>query len=234
VSTVDPLSAVKALAAAWKLSIERAASRYMVTRLLAVADVRSAIATAERCEPYEGWWQVSGGRTLDGDVLDVVVCSDFGVVDVQEILGGAGQPDVPDGAGAGDEELLAVAGITFVVGGLKNEDRSENGTYFSEETVTRLWLLVGNELARLGLATGETCRFVRRALGLTAAALGELLGRPVEQVARWERDEEPVDRAVWAAMTAMVAERVGELGDTVERMAALANPQRPERVELSA
>jgi hypothetical protein len=234
VSTVDPLSAVKALAAAWKLSIERAAFRYMVARRLGVADVRNAIATAVKCEPVEGWWQVSGGRTLDGDELDVVICSDFGVVDVQEILGGEGQPDLPADAAREDEERARVADIVFVVSGLKTEERSENGTYFSEETATRFGLLVGVELARLGVATGEVCRFIRQALGFTVTELGETFGRPAEQIARWERDEEPVDRAVWAAMTGMAAERVGEVGDTMERLKAMRAPERPARVELSA
>jgi putative zinc finger/helix-turn-helix YgiT family protein len=59
------------------------------------------------------------------------------------------------------------------------------------------------EIARslVGTApTGETIRYVRKALGYTGKELGELLGVTIETISRWERELHPIDRQAWALL----------------------------------
>jgi putative zinc finger/helix-turn-helix YgiT family protein len=48
--------------------------------------------------------------------------------------------------------------------------------------------------------TGETIKYVRKALGYTGKELGELLGVTLETVSRWEREAHPIDRQAWALL----------------------------------
>lgn len=53
--------------------------------------------------------------------------------------------------------------------------------------------------------TGETIKYVRKALGYTGRELGELLGVTVETVSRWEREAHPIDRQAWALLGLLAA-----------------------------
>jgi DNA-binding transcriptional regulator YiaG len=53
--------------------------------------------------------------------------------------------------------------------------------------------------------TGETIKYVRKALGYTGKELGELLGVTVETVSRWERETHPIDRQAWALLGLLAA-----------------------------
>src|SRR5438477_6057478 len=58
--------------------------------------------------------------------------------------------------------------------------------YFDGPALEQLELRAGVELAKSGDATPESMRFMRKALGLKAAELAELLDVTPETVSRWE------------------------------------------------
>jgi hypothetical protein len=79
--------------------------------------------------------------------------------------------------------------------------------------------------------------FIRRALGLTAARLGELLGVRAETISRWENEVAAFDRTDWLALGDLALERAGRPPAALARMEALADGKQPPkqiRVELAA
>src|SRR5262245_51033303 len=55
-----------------------------------------------------------------------------------------------------------------------------------DAAVERFELLAARELARMGIANGDAFRFMRKALGMTAAELARVLAVTPESVSRWE------------------------------------------------
>src|SRR5688500_12104942 len=66
--------------------------------------------------------------------------------------------------------------------------------------LARFELLVAAALATHGVCTGESFRFVRKALGMRAADVGTVLGVTPETVSRWETGQRDVDRHVFAML----------------------------------
>jgi DNA-binding transcriptional regulator YiaG len=94
-------------------------------------------------------------------------------------------------------------------------------------------LAVAGELASHGVATGEAFSFMRRALGMKALELAELLDVSPETVSRWEHGKLPLERGPVALLTAMVLDRVADTTTTVDRLRALRKPRRlPKLVRL--
>lgn len=94
-------------------------------------------------------------------------------------------------------------------------------------------LAVAEKLAGLGIRTGEAFKFMRKALGLRAVDLAELLDVAAETVSRWETGE-PEARA-FALLGSIVAERLRGQEETVDRLRALRSPRkRPARVRVHA
>lgn len=77
--------------------------------------------------------------------------------------------------------------------------------------------------------TGETIKYVRKALGYTGKELGELLGVTFETVSRWEREAHPIDRQAWALLGLLAMDKE----QTEAMLRAAADPgQLPEVVPL--
>ena len=74
----------------------------------------------------------------------------------------------------------------------------------------------------LGPPSAAGFKFVRRALGLTAVRLAELLGVRAESISRWENSVVPFDRATWIALGDLALERVGRPVTALARMEGLA------------
>ncbi|MDP2340417.1 MAG: helix-turn-helix domain-containing protein [Deltaproteobacteria bacterium] len=75
--------------------------------------------------------------------------------------------------------------------------------------------------------------YIRRALGLTAARLAELLGVRAETISRWENAATPFDRAAWVAVGDLALERAGRPSSALSRMEALiAGREPPKRVRV--
>ncbi len=98
-------------------------------------------------------------------------------------------------------------------------------TYIAAEEAMRFDLRVARELGSRGAATGETFRFVRKALGMQADDLAGLLGVSAETVARWEHGERPADRAALTVLGALVADKLDGRATTMRLLRAQQAPQ---------
>ena len=66
---------------------------------------------------------------------------------------------------------------------------------------------------------------MRKAAGFRAAEFADLLGVTEGTVSRWENGHAPVDRAAWAALAAIVTERLADQSSTVDRLRASKAPR---------
>ena len=94
-------------------------------------------------------------------------------------------------------------------------------------------LSIASALARAGITAPEALRFMRKALGLPAAELAELLQLRPETVSRMENGKTVADRRTVALLAAMVFDRQAGREDTLERLRVLAHPPRlAKRVQI--
>jgi hypothetical protein len=69
-------------------------------------------------------------------------------------------------------------------------------------------------------------KFMRKAVGLSAVALADLLDTSPETVSRWERGVSRMDRAAFAILTGIVLEKTDNRSETLDRLRALLRPAR--------
>ena len=74
--------------------------------------------------------------------------------------------------------------------------------YFNGPALGDFDLAVANRLARAGVSDGEAIKFMRKAVGLPAVTLADLLDTSPETVSRWERGVSHIDRAAFAILPA--------------------------------
>ena len=91
----------------------------------------------------------------------------------------------------------------------------------SSATLGDVEMAVATQLAQAGIVTGETLRFMRKALGLSAKELAEMLNLNAETVLRWEKGERPVDWAAWSLMASVVAMDDGPRAEALARLRRL-------------
>jgi YgiT-type zinc finger domain-containing protein len=91
--------------------------------------------------------------------------------------------------------------------------------------LSRAELMAAAEVANRGLREGGAFRFMRKATGLRAAELADLLDVTEGTVSRWENDHAPVDRAAWAALAAVVTEKLAGESTTLDRLRASKDPR---------
>jgi putative zinc finger/helix-turn-helix YgiT family protein len=99
--------------------------------------------------------------------------------------------------------------------------------YVDGEVSRRIDLLVAARVAELGEVSGEAFRFARKALGLRAIDLAELLDVSADTISRWERGAVAVDRAALALLAAAAADALDNRTTTLDRLRALAVGKRP-------
>lgn len=97
-------------------------------------------------------------------------------------------------------------------------------SYVAGPDLQRFELAAARELAHLGVRSGEALKFMRKAAGLKAAELAELLGVSAETISRWETDKVPIDWAAFVAVGSLVADKIEGRTDTLERLRALRLP----------
>ncbi len=130
-------------------------------------------------------------------------------------------------------EEVVVAGATF--SGMVPTRRCDacGEVYLAAEDGMRFDLRVARELGSRGAATGEAFRFMRKALGMRATDLAELLGVAAETISRWERGERPVDRAALTVVGALVADKLDGRATTIKLLKAQQEPQAFEGMQLA-
>jgi DNA-binding transcriptional regulator YiaG len=127
---------------------------------------------------------------------------------------------------------MKVAGITFTIRDVPAALRN-GGVCLDQHTVETLWLLVANELAELGAASGESLKFLRKAAKLKATDLATLLGVTPETVSHWETAKRGVPIAAWTFLATVIAEKLGVAPRVVERADAAARGSRRKRAVLA-
>jgi DNA-binding transcriptional regulator YiaG len=98
--------------------------------------------------------------------------------------------------------------------------------YFLGPALGDFDLAVAGKLARAGITDGEAIKFMRKAVGLSAVALAELLDTSPETVSRWERGVSRMDRAAFAILAGIVLEKADHRSETLDRLRALRRPAR--------
>jgi transcriptional regulator with XRE-family HTH domain len=66
---------------------------------------------------------------------------------------------------------------------------------------------------------------MRKAVGLRGADVADLLNVREATVSRWENDHDPVDLAAWAALAAIVSEKLAGQTTTMDRLRASKTPR---------
>lgn len=125
---------------------------------------------------------------------------------------------------SGSKLQRIVDGIAFE-GALPASVCKECGeAYFEAAALERFELGVAAELARMGRGTPTAFQFMRKALGFSGAALGELLGVEPETISRWENGARGLDRGAFALLGGLVMERLEDRSDTRARLEVLRKP----------
>lgn len=96
---------------------------------------------------------------------------------------------------------------------------------FDDGVLERFELHVATKLADAGLQSGAAFRFMRKALGLRAVDLGELLDVSPETVSRWETDKRAVDRGALAVLASCVRDALAGRTSTIDTLRALRTPR---------
>jgi len=98
---------------------------------------------------------------------------------------------------------------------------TDDGLTCSAEIAQAAELSIAATIAE-GPPSGEGFAFIRKALGLTATRLGELLDVRAETISRWENEASSFDRATWLALGDLALERAGRTMSSLARLERLA------------
>ena len=97
-------------------------------------------------------------------------------------------------------------------------------TYTDGADMERAEFEVARRVADSGVVTGETFRFMRRALGLQSKELAELLGVEPESVTRWEKGDRTMAPLAWLALAMLVVDRANGREDSQKMLKAIHYP----------
>ena len=81
-------------------------------------------------------------------------------------------------------------------------------------------------LADAGIVSGETFRYLRHALGMTAREVSAELNVSHETISRWENEERPLDKLAWATLAAIVRDELDGTERTRQQLRAMRKPKR--------
>lgn len=127
------------------------------------------------------------------------------------------------------EETLQVGGHRFLAS-LPGKVCSHCGeSYLDAKTLERFELTVAVDLALAGETKGEVFKFIRKAVGLKATELAELLGVAPETISRWETGERAVDRGAFALLGDIAQERLEGRASTLDMLKSMQTPKRLRR-----
>lgn len=87
--------------------------------------------------------------------------------------------------------------------------------------IDELDLLLAKRLSELGFRSGFAFSVMRKALGIPAVTLAELLDVAPETVSRWEHGKRPIDCATLATMNALINDALSNRTDTLDCLRAL-------------
>lgn len=129
-----------------------------------------------------------------------------------------------------------IAGRLYTVDVPFHDDGSEDGPRCSLEDARAAEVAIAAAVAE-GPPSAAGLAFIRKALGLTAARLGELLAVRPETISRWENDAATFDRATWLTVGDLALERARRPSSALARLERLAGGSEPPKqvhVEIAA
>ncbi|HKB75339.1 MAG TPA: hypothetical protein VKC58_02015 [Myxococcales bacterium] len=97
------------------------------------------------------------------------------------------------------------------------------------EHVRRFESRVAVEIAKAGLRTGDSFRFLRNGLGMSEAGLAGLLDVPAEYVGYWESEKWPVDPRALAVLRGLVLAKFEDKHAALDCLAVLREPRKLSR-----
>lgn len=107
-------------------------------------------------------------------------------------------------------------------------------SYFDDITVGQFDALVAATLAEAGITEPEALKFMRKVTGLQGKEFADLLAVRPETVSRWEQGKRPIDRATYAIIRQLVAERARGVTATTDYLRSLRQPKRlPKTVKIA-
>ena len=87
-------------------------------------------------------------------------------------------------------------------------------------------LRIACELAKAGLRTGDSFKYLRKSLGMDAKGLGDLLDVPPEFVGYWETGKWPVDPRAHAVLCSFVLGKFEHRPSSLDCLAVLREPRK--------
>lgn len=127
---------------------------------------------------------------------------------------------------------LTVADVEFATELPGGQCASCSGRAIDGDAAARFELQVAAELVGRGLRSGETFRFMRKALGMKAADLAQVMNVAAETLSRWENDQREVDWPEFLLLGALVDDKLADRTTVLARARALAEPQTTRYVHL--
>jgi hypothetical protein len=103
--------------------------------------------------------------------------------------------------------------------------------YRTADDLGRSELIAAGGLASTGYREGAVFKFMRKAVGLRATDLAELLDVTPETISRWENDRHEIDRPAWLAVEGLVRDAL-ERKDTTRRRLLALNERRAHKEPL--
>jgi putative zinc finger/helix-turn-helix YgiT family protein len=107
-------------------------------------------------------------------------------------------------------------------------------TIFDGPFMERVELYAADELARSGAVSPDGFKFMRKALGLRAEDLGEMLDVSNETVSRWETGRNPITRSALAVLGALIEDQIAGRETMSELLEALKKPDASRRIVARA
>lgn len=102
------------------------------------------------------------------------------------------------------------------------------GTHFeSAVDLERFELSAAERLMALGLRAGGILRFARKALGMRAVDLAELLDVTPETISHWENDRREIDLKALVVVRDLIRDRIEGGTRTADQLKALRAPRLP-------
>jgi DNA-binding transcriptional regulator YiaG len=124
------------------------------------------------------------------------------------------------------DDTLEVCGHSFTAQ-LPAEKCDSCGQVVIQGHDVRLFeLRVAVEIAKSGMRTGESFKYLRKAVGMEAANLAELLDVPVEYIGYWEGGSWPVDPRAQAVLCSFVMGKFDHRPAALDCLGVLRKPRK--------
>jgi putative zinc finger/helix-turn-helix YgiT family protein len=119
----------------------------------------------------------------------------------------------------------SIAGALFLTTASATRCGACGEEYVAGEAVQKFELSIASYLALAGVHSGEVFRFMRKAIGMRAADLADLLGVAPETVSRWENDEREPERGLFGVLGALIGDKIAGRTTVLDMLRAQRNPK---------